>query len=386
LGAVDVTIYLDYASSTPLDPLVLEAMLPYLTEFHGNPSSVHRAGQLARRAVENARDAVASALGASSAEIVFTSGATEAINQVLRGVMSLYPGGHLITSRLEHAAVLATARYLETLGHPVTYLSPNTAGEITPEAVSEALLPETALVAVMLVNNETGVRSDIAAISDVVHDAGALLFCDAVQAFGFEAVAVDTLGADILTLSGHKVYGPKGVGVIYVRSGLELPPLLLGGSQERGRRPGTYNTAAIVGMGEAAALATHRWPSDATKIGGLRDDFEAEITKLPGVKINGGAVARGVKHSNLRFEGVKAEAFLMMLDTFGLCASGGSACAAGSVEASHVLTAMGLSELEANASIRFSFGRQFERADLEQAVSCVREAVTRCRVFTVGSR
>ncbi|UCH25006.1 MAG: cysteine desulfurase [Trueperaceae bacterium] len=381
-----MTVYLDYASSTPLDPLVLEAMLPYLTEFHGNPSSVHRAGQRTRRAVESARDAVACALGATSSEIIFTSGATEAINQVLRGMMSLYPGGHLITSNLEHAAVLATARHLEALGHPVTYLSPNAVGEITPEMVSEALLPETALVALMLVNNETGVRSDIAAISESVHEAGALLFCDAVQAFGFEAVTVDALGVDLLTVSGHKVYGPKGVGAIYVRSGLGLPPLMFGGSQERGRRPGTYNTAAIVGMGEAASLAGRRWTSDAEKTGELRDTFEAGLVSLPGVSVNGGAAPRGVKHSNLRFDGVDTQALLMALDTFGICASGGSACAAGSVEASHVLTAMGLTEREANTSIRFSFGRQLERVDLERAVSHIREAVKRCRSVGVGFR
>ena len=369
-------VYLDYAATTPLEPLVLEAMMPHLTDGFGNPSSLHAAGQRARRAVEEARERVAAAIGAFPQEIIFTSGATEADNHALRAF-----AGPLLTSPLEHAAVLTTAKHLESSVHKVSYVQPNHGGEVTSEAVREALQPDTELAALMLVNNETGVVTDIPAISDIVHEAGALLFCDAVQAFGTLDVNVRALEVDMLSLSGHKVYGPKGVGVLYVREGLTLPPFLLGGEQERGRRAGTLNVPAIVGMGAAAELAQARLEEDAVEIAANRDYLEAQLLKVGGVTVNGAGAPRGPKHLNISVAGVDGEALLMGLDRAGVLASAGSACAAGTLEPSHVLLAMGLSEERARSSVRFSLGRGLTREALDYAASSFAEVVERCRLY-----
>ena len=370
-------VYLDYAATTPLEPLVLEAMLPYFSDSFGNPSSLHAAGQRARRAVEEARERVAAAIGARPQEIIFTSGATEADNHALRA----FAQTSLLTSPLEHAAVLTTAKHLESSGHTVSYVQPNSQGEITPEAVREHLRPGTQLAAFMFVNNETGVITDIPAISDIVHEAGALLFCDAVQAFGTLHVDVQALGVDMLSLSGHKIYGPKGVGVLYVREGLTLPPFLLGGEQERGRRAGTLNVPAIVGMGAAAELAGARFDEDAAEIEANRDYLEAQLLKVGGVTVNGAGAPRGPKHLNVSVAGVDGEALLMGLDRAGVLASAGSACAAGTLEPSHVLLAMGLSEREARSSLRFSLGRGLTKEMLDYAASSFAEVVARCRLY-----
>ena len=369
-------VYLDYAATTPLEPLVLKAMTPYLTGDFGNPSSLHAAGQRARRAVEEARERVAAAIHALPQEIIFTSGATEADNHALRA-----HAGPILTSLLEHAAVLTTAKHLESLGRKVTYVQPDSRGEITPEAVREALQPDTKLAALMFMNNETGVVTDIPAISDIVHEAGALLFCDAVQAFGTLKVDVRALGVDMLSLSGHKVYGPKGIGVLYVREGLTLPPFLLGGEQERGRRAGTLNVPAIVGMGAAAELAHARLEEDAVEIAANRDYLEAQLLKVGGVTVNGAGAPRGPKHLNVSVAGVDGEALLMGLDRAGVLASAGSACAAGTLEPSHVLLAMGLSEERARSSVRFSLGRGLAREALDYAASSFAKVVERCRLY-----
>jgi cysteine desulfurase len=374
-------IYLDYAATSPVDPLVLEAMLPYFSETFANPSSLHYYGQQARRGLETAREQVATAIKAKAKELIFTSGATEAINQALRMFSAGHPGGHIVTSLLEHKAVLASCEWLEQQGTEVTYLAPNADGLISPEQVQAALKPNTFLVALMLVNNETGVRTDIGAISKLVHTQGAFLFCDAVQAFAYEAVDVEGLGVDMLALSGHKVYGPKGVGVLYLREGLELSPFMLGGEQERGYRAGTHNLASIVGMGKAAELATERFQDDSRKLYALKEGFERQLLELDGVSINGHNVPRSAKHSSVRVAGVDGEALLLNLDTLGVAASAGSACAAGSLEPSHVLTAMGLSYEEAKASIRFSLGREISKNTLEQTVELFKQAVERCRVY-----
>ena len=376
-----MTVYLDYAATTPLEPLVLQAMLPALNADYGNPASLHRAGQRARSAVETAREQVASAINAQPREITFTSGATEADNHALRAYASQFLGGHIVTSLLEHAAVLSTCRYLETQGWRVTYLEPNTRGEITVNAVQEALQPDTFLVALMLVNNETGVVTDIPAISQTVHEAGAVLFCDAVQAFGVMNVNVQTLGADMLALSAHKVYGPKGVGALYVKRGLELPAFLLGGEQERGLRAGTLNVPAIVGFGRAAELAQERLETDPLAIARLRDGLEAHLLQIDGVSLNTPGAPRSPKHLNVRVAGVDGEDLLMGLDAAGVYASAGSACAAGTLEPSHVLLAMGLSHREAKASIRLSLGRGVTDEMVDVVAKAFAEVVERCQVY-----
>ena len=374
------SIYLDYAATTPLEPRVLDAMLPYLREHHANASSLHAAGQRSRRGIEEAREKVAAALGAAPKEIIFTSGATESINQALRSVALKTPKSHIITSAVEHAATLETCHYLETLGHELTYLLPNKTGEILSTQVEAALRPDTCLVALMRVNNETGVRTDIPAISEITKAAGVTLFCDAVQAFGFEQVDVTALGVDMLSVSGHKVYGPKGVGVLYAKAGIELSPLIVGGQQERGFRAGTYNTPAIVGMGVAAQMAAHS-AKDTASLENLRDAFERQLSQLEGVSINAEKAPRSPKHSSVRVEGVDGETLLHLLDTLGVQASAGSACAAGSLEPSHVLLAMGLSPQKAKASVRFTIGKGVDAATLSEAAKRFCEAVERCRMF-----
>lgn len=373
--------YLDYAATTPLEPLVLEAMLPALNADYGNPASLHRAGQRARNAGETARERLASAIHVQPRELTFTSGATEADNHALRAYASQFPGGHIVTSLLEHAAVLSTCKYLETRGWQVTYLKPNARGEITPDAVQEALQPNTFLVALMLINNETGVITDISALSQIVHEADAVLFCDAVQAFGVMDVNVQTLGVDMLALSAHKVYGPKGVGALYVKNSLELPPFLLGGEQERGLRAGTLNVPAIVGFGRAAELAQERLKTDPLELARLRDRLEAQLLNIDGVNLNAPGATRSPKHLNVRVAGVDGEDLLMGLDAAGVYVSAGSACAAGTLEPSHVLLAMGLSHREAKASIRLSLGRGVTDEMVDFTAKAFAEVVERCRVL-----
>ncbi len=375
-------VYLDYAATTPLDPQVLEAMLPYLQSDFGNPSSLHTYGQKAQGAVETAREEVAKALGTKPRQIIFTSGATEASNHAIRFVTQR-PSGHIITSQLEHKATLSTCKYLAKQGYEVTYLAPNERGEITPEAVKLALQDNTVLIALMLVNNETGVITDIPSIAQIAHQAGALLFCDAVQAFANLPLNVKELGADMLALSGHKVYGPKGIGVLYMREGLEvrLKPFLLGGDQERGLRGGTLNTPAIVGMGKAAKLVEERQESDAKDITALRDYLQEKLLAVEGVFVNAADAPKGPKHLNVRVLDLDGEALLMGLDQEGVMASAGSACAAGSLEPSHVLIAMGLKRSIANSSLRFSLGRGVTYEMLDYAAEKFVKVVERCRRY-----
>lgn len=372
-------VYLDYAATTPLDPQVLEAMLPYLQNDFGNPSSVHIYGQKAFSGVETAREEVAKALGAQPRQIIFTSSATEATNQALRSTMAKHKSGHIITSQIEHKATLNTCKYLEKQGHEVSYLVPNERGEITPEAVKTALQDNTVLIALMLVNNETGVVTDIATIGQLAKQAGALLFCDAVQAFAYNPVNVQTLKVDMLSISGHKVYGPKGIGILYARGGAEIKPFILGGEQERGLRAGTLNVPAIVGMAKAVKLAIERQESDIEDIAALRNYLQDKLLAVEGVFVNADQAPKSVKHLNIRVSGIDGEAVLMGLDQEGVMVSAGSACASGSLEPSHVLLAMGLSKSEAKASLRFSLGRGLSYEMLDYAAQKFTEVVARCR-------
>jgi|TARA_Y100000814_G_scaffold290601_2_gene265466 cysteine desulfurase len=354
-------------------------MSPFWTECFANPSSVHRLGQVARRAVEDSRENVLRAIGALGGQVVFTSGATEANNLAIRSVMHQGPPGRVLTTKLEHPSVLEATRQLKNKGFQLDYVKPDSTGTITAEAVQRALKPDTSLVALMYVNSETGVVTDIAKISEITRKQGILLFCDAVQAFGSLDLNVVELGVDILSLSGHKIYGPKGVGVLYFREDVEIDPILFGGSQEQGIRPGTINTPAVVGMGSAALFASQDVHSEADKIRRLRDRFENNVSKAVSPVINGRGGVRSPKHSNLYFRNVDGQSLLMNLDLEGISASIGSACSAGSFKPSQVLTDMGMTPDEAMSSVRFSFGRGITEVDVDRAVERVVTAVNRSK-------
>lgn len=368
-------IYLDHAAGTPVRPEVAAAMAAAASEHFANPSSVHLAGQRARRAVETARERVAAALGAPPGTIVFTAGATEAINQALAG---LAPGGRIITSPLEHRAVLAAAERERLAGREVVLVDARS-GEVTAEAVRAAAPAAGDLLAFMLVNNETGAFTDVARITRLAAKRGALTFCDATQAFGAEAVDVRELHVAALCLSGHKCGGPRGVGVLYVQEGVPVAPLLVGGEQERGLRAGTGNLPAIVGMGVAAEIIMSEREALAAHLESLRAVFEAQLSGIPGLQLNARELPRGVKHSSVTVAGVDGQSLLMALDALGVAVSAGSACAAGSIEPSHVLLAMGLGEAEARATLRVSFGWTTTAAEVAEAAVRLGRAVEMCR-------
>lgn len=362
----------------------MAAMLPYLQDAYGNAASLHRAGREARRAVERARELVAASLEVEPRQVVFTSGATEADNLAVFGTLAAKRGG-LITTTVEHPAVLQAARRLAGAGHDVEFLAPDGDGRVFEWQLAEALARQaersgTALVALMLVNNETGVVTDTRRFAELARAAGALFFTDAVQGYGLLDARPDKTGADLTALSAHKIHGPKGVGALVAAAGETPQPLLAGGSQERGLRPGTHAVHAIVGFGEAALVAEQERESESRRLASLRRRFEEAVTgAVPGVRVNALAAERSPRHSNLHFSGVEGESLLMALDDAGVCASSGSACAAGSPEPSHVLLAMGLSEAQARSSVRFSFGRFTTAADVDEAVGRLAAVVERCR-------
>lgn len=382
---IDTGIYLDSAATTALDETVLAAMLPYLTTVSGNPSSLHRVGRLARRGIEQAREQVAAVLGARPRQVTFTSGATEADNLAIRGVMASRPGV-LISSATEHAAVLNTCRAMRAAGRDVVMLEPTDTGAVPMAALEEAVARAAtsggaALVALMHVNNETGVLTDVRAAATLAHRAGALYFSDAVQAAGLEDVTFAATDVDLVALSGHKVNGPKGVGVLVKRDDVDIVPQLAGGSQEQGIRPGTHAVSAIVGMGAALELAESRRHTERARLAVLQAELEAVCLAIDGVALNGAGAPRGVKHSSLRVAGVDGEALLMALDDAGVYVSAGSACAAGSLEPSHVLVAMGLSERQAKASVRFSLGGSTTLEDVREAGKRFAAVIERCRTI-----
>ncbi|MDQ7041621.1 MAG: cysteine desulfurase family protein [Rhodothermus sp.] len=378
-------IYLDHAATTPLDPRVLEAMRPYLEEHYGNPSSVHQLGRRARVAIEESRERIASLIGAEPSEIIFTSGGTEADNLALRGVLH---GTRqlLITSRAEHEAILRTAEALEAEGCPVTYLQPGPDGTVTAEQVANALTKETGLVSIMHTNNELGTCSPVRAIAAVCHRQGVPLHCDAVQAVGLLPVRVDELEVDLLSASAHKFYGPKGVGFLYVRRGIELRPLLWGGKQEQGRRAGTENVAAIVGMARALELAVEEQATRLRHLQQLRARLIRRLDEALGdtfVLNTPRDPERAAPHIvNIAFppqngEPIDGEMLLLNLDLEGVCVSSGSACTSGAVEPSHVLRAIGLPSETAGAAVRFSMGWKNTEAEIDRAVEILASIVTR---------
>ena len=373
-------IYLDHAATTPLRPEVRAAMEPYLSaDGFGNPSSLHADGQRAKRALDAARDTLACALGAQFSEITFTSGGTEADNAALVGVMlARGRGSHLITTQIEHEAVIETARFLEKLGFSVTYLPVDEQGRVAPRSVADALTDRTALVSVMHANNEVGTVQPLREIADLVHAHGAYLHTDAVQTFSQLPVNVHDLGVDLLSVSAHKIYGPKGVGALYVRSGIPIEPLLHGGGQERERRAGTENVPAIAGFGEAVRLLLPEREAVAARLTLLRDTFLAALRqRVPSMVLNGHPAERLPNNINLSFPGLDAETLLLTLDRAGISASSGSACTSGSIEPSHVLTAMGLPDDRVNSAIRLTLGRDTTRAEVDRAVDILAAIVTR---------
>ena len=380
-------IYMDANATTPLLPEVFEAMRPFWIEHFGNASSIHQQGQYARAAVDHARESVARLLRCRASEIVFTSGGTESDNLALFGTMS--EGAHLITTAIEHHAVLHAAESLAARNIEVTFLPCTPQGLIEPAALEAALCPNTKLVSIMFANNETGVIQPIAELARIAHAAGALFHTDAVQAAGKLPLDLSPRGplkdVDLLTLSGHKIHAPKGIGALFVRRSVRLSPMLHGGSHERQRRAGTENVTGVVGLGKAAELAQHWLAEDSATNGPsqlvcLRDRLEQGIlAQVEECGINGDGAPRVSNTTNIYFDHVEAEALVIALDLKGLSVSGGSACQSGATEPSHVLTAMGLNPVRARASIRFSLSKLTTEEEVEQALTLVPTAVARLR-------
>jgi len=377
------TAYFDYNATTPLDKRVLDKMMPYLTREYGNAaSSTHSYGWIAADAVKLAREQVATAMGASPQEIVFTSGATEAINLALKGVAEMYArkGNHIVTVATEHKAVLDVCKRLSQLGKEVTYLKVNQAGIIDLNELEQAIREDTLMVCVMLANNETGVIQPIRAIADIVHSKGAIMMSDAVQAFGKIPVKVDELGIDLMAVSAHKLYGPKGVGALYIRRRnprVRIMPQIEGGGHERGRRSGTLNVPAIVGFGEAIRIASQEMAEERIRLKKLRDQLAEGLSTLSHIHINGHLTQRLSHVLNIAFEGVDSEGLIMAMRRIAVAT--GSACTSATMSPSHVLLAMGLSAELAYSSIRFSLGRFTTEEEVALAIQEVRAGVTRLR-------
>jgi cysteine desulfurase len=382
-------VYLDYNATTPVDPAVLEAMLPFLGASFGNAGSVHTPGQLARAAVDAARDSVAALIGAAPNEVVFTSGGTESDNLAIFGTVArtTRPRKHVITTAIEHHAILHACEELSRQGVEVTVVpvrtGPGAQGIVDPEEIRRAICPETVLITVMHANNELGTIQPIEEIARIAADAGVCFHCDAVQSAGKVQLDVGKLGVDLLSVSAHKFCGPKGIGALYVRAGRQISPRAWGGHAERDRRAGTENVPGIVGIGKAAELARNLLAEDGARIRSLRDRLETTLLeRIPNVRLNGDRNRRVPNTSNLSFPGAGGEALLIALDLQGLACSTGAACSSGSTEPSHVLLAAGLSHDDARSSLRFSLGRPSTAADVDRAIEIIPSVVERIRALS----
>jgi cysteine desulfurase len=375
-------VYLDYNATTPVEPEVLDAMLPYLSAEFGNAASIHSFGQRARAAVETARESVAALVGARPQEIVFTSGGTESDNHAIFGIVEAAGGHdkHVITTPIEHEAVLNTCQALEKQGVSVTYLSVDRDGLIDLEALRRAVRPETVLITIMHANNELGTVQPLEEIGRIAAEADVYLHTDAVQSAGKLPIEVKKMGVDLLSLSGHKFYAPQGIGALYIKGGTRLRQLLYGGHHQRGFRPGTENVAGIVGLGKSAGMARTALAQDAKRISALRDNLEhGLLARVPDSSVNGGHAPRTPNTTNLLFPGLEGEALVIALDLKGLACSTGAACSSGALEPSHVLTAIGLPPEDARASLRFSLGRHTTAEDVDFALQVVPAAVAQLR-------
>jgi cysteine desulfurase len=381
-------VYLDNNATTRVAPEVVEAMMPYLTDRYGNPSSMHRAGARAAGGLKEAREKAAAFLHCRESEIVFTSGGTESNNLAIRGVVETFRDKrHIVTTRVEHPSVLEVCKQLEHEGYPVTYLSVDREGMLDLAGLEQAITDQTALVSIMWANNETGVIFPIGEIAEITRRRGVLLHVDGVQAAAQLPIDVEKTPIDLLTLSGHKLHAPKGVGLLFIRREARIRPFIIGGGQERGRRSGTENLPGIVGLGKAIELANERMTASPENVRRLRDKLEAALlSTIPDSSRNGANEPRLPNTSHVRFEGVEGEAVLILLDEAGICASGGSACSTGALEPSHVLKAMGISGEAALGAVRFSLSLYTTEEEIDRVIEVLPGIVQRLRNVAAAGR
>jgi len=378
-------VYLDHNATTPTHPEVVKAMLPYYEEVFGNASSIHQFGQQARKAIDKAREKVADFIGAKPEEIVFTSGGTEADNFAIKGVAyaNEKKGKHIITSSIEHHAVLNPCKYLEKQGFQVTYIPVDRYGLFNPDEVKKAITKETILITIMHANNEVGTIEPIAEIGKIAKEKGICLHTDAVQTVEKIPVNVDKLNVDLLSLSGHKIYGPKGIGALYIRKGTRIQPLIQGGHHEKNRRAGTENVPAIVGLGKAIEIAKETMEGESIRLTNLRNKLCSGIgEKIDHVHLNGHPGKRLPNTLNMSFEFIEGESIILSLDMKGIAVSSGSACTSGSLEPSHVLKAMGVDPAIAQGSIRFSLGKDNTEEDINYVLEVLPEIIARLRAMS----
>jgi len=383
------TYYMDNNATTRIAPEVVEEMLPYLTEYYGNPSSMHTFGGQLRHQVDQARQRAAALLNCEPSEIIFTSGGTESDNTAVRGVLECIPDKrHIITTRVEHPAVRVTCRQLQKEGYRLTELAVDNLGRLDLDELAQAITEQTALVSIMYANNETGVIFPIEEIARIVKAKGCIFHCDAVQATGKIPIDLAKIPIDLLSVSGHKLHAPKGIGILFQRRGLPMAPFVVGGHQEFGKRGGTENVAGIVAMGKACQLAQQHLKEDSTRIAELRDRLERGLLEnCPDARVNGDCKHRVPNTTNISFEYVEGEAILLMMDPLGICASSGSACTSGSLEPSHVLRAMGVPFTAVHGSIRFSLSRYNNQEEIDYVVRQLPPVIRRLReisIFTAG--
>ncbi|MGN1144973.1 MAG: cysteine desulfurase NifS [Acetatifactor sp.] len=378
-------IYLDNAATTKTAPEVVEAMLPYFTEYYGNPSTIYALGSTAKKAVNKARKTIADSIGAKMEEIYFTAGGSESDNWALKATAEAYAGKgkHIITTKIEHHAILHTCEYLEKRGFEVTYLDVDEAGRVSPERVRAAIRPDTILISVMFANNEIGTIEPIEEIGAIAKEKGILFHTDAVQAFGQVPINVDDLHIDMLSASGHKLNGPKGIGFLYIRTGVKIRSFVHGGAQERSRRAGTENVPGIVGLGAAVERAMTIMEEKTKKEIALRDYLIERLEKeVPYSFLNGHPTERLPNNVNVSFRYIEGESLLIMLDMKGICASSGSACTSGSLDPSHVLLAIGLKHEEAHGSLRLTLSEENTKEEMDTVVEAVKEIVARLRAMS----